>query len=158
MIELRVRSFLGDASVMPKLRKLFDEQPDRWEQAGNLSLHAQRSLQTLAAGNDRIAFEALERKANELRAEVAGPLPTPLEKLLADRIVLCWLDTHQADRDFARQVQSGVSLPLGDYLDRRRDRAHRRYLHAIRSLAQVRRLLGPSLQVNIADQQVNVVG
>ena len=33
--------------------------------------------------------------------------------------------------------------------------AHRRYLSAIRSLAQVRRLLSPSIQVNIAEQQIN---
>ena len=37
---------------------------------------------------------------------------------------------------------------------RRLDAAQRRYLHAIRTLAQVRRLLGPSVQVNIAEKQL----
>ena len=36
------------------------------------------------------------------------------------------------------------------------DHAHRRYLSAIRTLAQVRKLLVPVVQVNIADRQVNV--
>jgi hypothetical protein len=36
------------------------------------------------------------------------------------------------------------------------DRAHRRYLSALKTLATVRRLLVPAVQVNIADKQVNV--
>jgi hypothetical protein len=38
------------------------------------------------------------------------------------------------------------------------DRAHRRYLSAIKALALVRRLAVPVLQVNIARKQVNVAG
>jgi hypothetical protein len=37
------------------------------------------------------------------------------------------------------------------------DRAHRRYVHAIRALAQVRRLQLPAVaQLNVASNQVNV--
>ena len=36
------------------------------------------------------------------------------------------------------------------------NRAQRRYLAAIKSLVQVRRLLGPMVQVNIAEKQVNI--
>jgi len=44
-------------------------------------------------------------------------------------------------------------------IDRHRDRAHRRYLQAVKALAQVRKLLGASVtQVNIAENQVNVAG
>ena len=38
------------------------------------------------------------------------------------------------------------------------DRAHRRYLSAIRTLAQVRRLLTPAVQINVGENQVNVAG
>jgi hypothetical protein len=38
------------------------------------------------------------------------------------------------------------------------DRAHRRYLSAIKTLATVRKLALPVLQVNIAKKQVNVAG
>jgi hypothetical protein len=36
------------------------------------------------------------------------------------------------------------------------DRAHKRYLSALKALAQVRKLALPVLQVNIADKQLNV--
>ncbi len=38
------------------------------------------------------------------------------------------------------------------------DRAHNRYLSAIKTLATVRKLALPILQVNIAKKQVNVAG
>ncbi|GAF81060.1 unnamed protein product [marine sediment metagenome] len=45
------------------------------------------------------------------------------------------------------------------FLGGHRDRAHRRYLQAVKALAQVRKLLGASVtQVNIAENQVNVAG
>ncbi len=44
----------------------------------------------------------------------------------------------------------------GDYAQCRRDRAHRRFLSACKPFAQVRRLLGPGIQVNVADKRVKV--
>ena len=41
-----------------------------------------------------------------------------------------------------------------EHLEERRDRAHRRYLSAIKALVQVRRLLVPMVQVKMAEQQV----
>jgi hypothetical protein len=49
-----------------------------------------------------------------------------------------------------------LTLAQADYRQRTRDRAHRRYLSAIRTLALVRKLAAPVLQVNIAKRQVNV--
>ncbi len=49
-----------------------------------------------------------------------------------------------------------LTLAQGDYHQRRIDRAHRRYLASIKALAQVRRLLTPAVQVNIAERQINV--
>jgi len=37
-------------------------------------------------------------------------------------------------------------------------RAQRRYLAAIKALAMVRRLGIPAVQINVADQQINVMG
>jgi hypothetical protein len=41
-----------------------------------------------------------------------------------------------------------------EHLEERRDRAHRRFLSAIKALAQVRRLLVPMVQMNVAENQV----
>ena len=44
-----------------------------------------------------------------------------------------------------------------DHLQKRLDRAHRRHLSAIRTLAQIRKL-GPAVQINIAEKQINTSG
>ena len=38
------------------------------------------------------------------------------------------------------------------------ERSQRRFLSAVKALAQVRKLLGVNVQINIAEQQVNVAG
>ncbi len=49
-----------------------------------------------------------------------------------------------------------LTMEQGEYHQRTIDRAQKRYLAAIKALAQVRRLLTPAVQVNIADQQINL--
>jgi hypothetical protein len=122
---------------------------------GNLSRMAEQALIRAATGENLSFREALIRKLDLLRDELGGPSPTPLERLLVDRVVACWLQLHHADLLLAQQAE-GMTLVQGDYHQRTRDRAHRRYLSAIRTLAIVRKLALPVLQVNIADKQVNV--
>jgi hypothetical protein len=51
-----------------------------------------------------------------------------------------------------------MSLELGNYYQRSISSAQKRYLAAIKTLALVRKLAIPILQVNIAKKQVNVAG
>ena len=39
----------------------------------------------------------------------------------------------------------------------RQDRTQRRLTNACKALAQIRKLLGPNIQINVAEQQVNVM-
>jgi hypothetical protein len=91
-----------------------------------------------------------------LREELAGPSPTPLERLLVERVVACWLQVQDADVRYA-QAKS-LSLEWSKHHQQRMDRAHKRYLSAIKALTLVRKLALPVLQVNIARKQVNVAG
>jgi hypothetical protein len=49
------------------------------------------------------------------------------------------------------------TLAQGNYYQKRLDRAHRNHLSAIRTLAQIRKL-GPVVQINIAEKQINTAG
>ena len=49
-----------------------------------------------------------------------------------------------------------LTLGQAEFHQKRITKAHNRYLSAIRTLAQVRRLGVPAVQVNIGEQQVNV--
>jgi hypothetical protein len=51
-----------------------------------------------------------------------------------------------------------VTSPGAEFMERRIDHAHRQYLATLKTLATVRRLAVPILQVNLARQQVNVAG
>lgn len=83
-----------------------------------------------------------------MKEELNGASPTPLEKLLVERILTCWLEVQWYDYQFT--MAENVTLAQGDYFQRRQMRAHVRYLTAIKTLAQVRRLALPAVQVNIA--------
>jgi hypothetical protein len=123
---------------------------------GDLAREAQRALIGRCSGTNLLHREALTRKLDLLRAEVAGPTPTPVERLLAERVAACWLHLHHLELLYAQR--ESLSVAHGTYFHRAIDRAHARYLAAIKALAQVRRLAVPALQVNIAREQVNVAG
>jgi hypothetical protein len=77
----------------------------------------------------------------QLRAELAGPNPSPLERLLVERIAICWLQSYHADQRHASATSWTTSLNYAQEAER----AQRRLESAIRTLATVRRLaLGPS--------------
>jgi hypothetical protein len=96
------------------------------------------------------------QRTQRLRAELGGANPTRLERLLVERIVACWLHLHHLEMIYAGK--ESMSLELGSYYQRSLTSAQKRYLTAIKTLAVVRTLAAPVLQVNIAKKQVNVAG
>jgi hypothetical protein len=133
------RARLGEAAAVPALRAALDRHPEVWDRFGDLADHARRSWIELISGPDLALALALTRKAASLEADLSGPDPSPLERLLAARIVACWLQVHQAD---AAQAQSGeVSLKHAEFMSKRQARVHKSYLMSIASLATIRRLL-----------------
>jgi hypothetical protein len=150
------RAQKGDASTLPALREVLKNPALVDAFGGDLARQAELSFVRAAAGDNLLFQEALPRKLELLRAELAGPNPTPVERLLVERVVACWLQVQDADVRYAQA--KNLSLEWGEYYQRRMDRAHKRYLSAIKTLALVRKLALPVLQVNIARKQVNVAG
>jgi hypothetical protein len=142
----RARS--GDATALPAVRRMLDD-PDAVDRlGGNLASQAEHALIRSTMDDNLSAREATHRKLALLRAELAGPAPPPLERLLVERVVACWLQLHVSDIHLAQQSGS-LTMAQAEYHSRNRDRAHNRYLSAIKTLALVRRLARPVLQVNI---------
>jgi hypothetical protein len=48
-------------------------------------------------GDDLGVREAIYAKLDSLPAELLGANPTPVERLLAERVVACWLQVQDAD-------------------------------------------------------------
>ena len=98
---LLARAHRGDATVLPELQTFLDAHPEVWRQCGDLARHAEESLLTLATGNDLFGKEAVRKKLAEIKAELGGAEPPPLEKLLVERIAVCWLAVYFAEADAA---------------------------------------------------------
>ncbi len=86
----------------------------------------------------------------------AGPRPSTPERLLAGRVALRWLGLAVEEGAYHLTLAWGVDASDDEFHQQRVERAQRRYLAAIKALAQVRRLGVPALQVNIGDKQINV--
>lgn len=149
------RAEAGDTSALPALREVLDQKPQLVEDIGNLALQAERSLIDAMSGNNLMAKESLRRKLTSLRGDLAGVDPTPLERLLVERVVACWLQVQYADILYAQRLNKGELANIS-HIERLQEKAHNRYISAIKALAQIRRLDLPALQLNIADKQINI--
>jgi hypothetical protein len=116
------------------------------------------ALVRVAAGDNPVAKEAIVRKLDALRREVTGPRPSTLERLLADRVAIGWLVLTLAEGTYHQALERGLDPADEAVYLKRVDRAQRRYLAAIKTLAQVRKMGVPAVQLNIGQKQINVAG
>lgn len=136
LIEQAKSANAGDATAMSLLRQTMKELP--WLISGfggNLAERANRSLIDSITGKHLIQKEAIFLWMEQMRVELAGPNPSAMERLLVDRVVTCWLQTQHADYMVARADS--------DDSQRRQDRAQRRFLSAVKTLATVRKMALP---------------
>src|SRR5215468_6753180 len=87
----------GDTTVLPVLRTYMALTPGLWEERGNMARLAQRAMIQQVARQNLLVQESLTRKCAALIQELAGPIPSPIEQLLVERIVLCWLQLSVAE-------------------------------------------------------------
>ena len=147
----------GDQAALPAIKQVFDAVPGVWDAYGNIATIAQNALIDLVAGKSVVTGEGIRKTMAAMRADLSGPNASPLERLLVERVVACWALSFQADIAYAESLKRASPMEA-EHCQRRQDRAARQYLYALRSLAVVRRLLVPPVQVNVAERQVNIAG
>lgn len=79
-----------------------------------------------------------------------------LERLLIDEVVMTWLHLRKIQYSYHKTTAGQHRFKEGRYWESRLSAAQRRHLRAVESLARVRKM--QPLQINIAQQQVNVAG
>lgn len=148
----------GDTTALSAVQVALDAWPAVWQEYGDLAKTARDSLVRRIAGEKALAQQEMyERKLAAMQQDLAGPTPSFLERLLVERIVLCWLHLYYAEGIYTQNMEE-FSIRQAEFQQARISKAQTRYLMAIRTLAQIRRLNVPAVQVNIAEQQVNVAG
>jgi hypothetical protein len=146
----------GDTSILPTIRHLLDQVPALWENSHVLAHQVEKAWTNALSGADLMSKEIIAREVEGLRSQLLGLHPTPLEKLLVDRICICWLAVQHTELHAARRFNERAVV-LTQSEEHRLDKVHHRFLSAIRELARVRKLLQPTtnLQVNIGTHQTN---
>jgi hypothetical protein len=145
----------GEPEALAALRAVCEQTPELWRRMGNLASHVEDELVSATAGANEVYRDAIYSSLDEQRRALTGPDPSPLERLLVDRIVVCGLDLANLELG-SRQEDERHTPAQREHMARLVDRSHRRYLAAIRTLANVRQMAVPAMQVNVADKQINV--
>lgn len=145
-----------DASAMEELTRALQQHPELEVALSAIGEHITRFLLQATAPENLLMRALWPKRLEEMRRELAGPKPTPLERALVERIVTCYLAVSLAEID---AVSKGSTPEQREFYERRLERAHHRYTSAAVALARVRRLLAPVVQVNVAQpgaQQLNL--
>jgi hypothetical protein len=74
-----------------------------------------------------------------MEAELGLAQASPLERLLIERITICWLQTHYAEAAFIRMEGTNGTAPAR--VLKRQDKAQRQLLASIKQLTLLRKLL-----------------
>jgi hypothetical protein len=144
-------------------RKLLEASPAVISRASDIGRKSQHLLIETASGGDPLTEYALSGRLDMMRDEIAGENPTPLEILLTERVVSCWLLVELFEALMASQLwketpdEKRVTERVLRYYLRWQESANARFLAAVRELARVRKLeaTAPPVQVNT---QVNILG
>jgi hypothetical protein len=151
------RAEKGNKKAVPEIREILQKSPDlAWRFMDFATFAECRFIENMTKDKDLASRETMEFQLASMREEIAGENPSPLERLLAERIVLTWLQIQLFEGLYASSMFKSMSLVQGSYYQKRLDYTYRRHLSAIRTLAQVRKL-GPAVQINIAEKQINTI-
>lgn len=156
LLEAISKADAGDSKALEVVRECFRDVPNVADTVSGLAYNAEASiLANVPPGAQELFRQQATNLRTKLRQEGSG---TALETILIRRITLDYLASLQADRVRSLAPGESRSLELSRFYDHQADRAHRRFLASVESLARVRRLITPIAQINIAERQVNVAG
>jgi len=124
----------GDQAALAELRRFLDVHPEIWQTCGDLGRVAERAWLDVLVGNDTLARASAQRHLGAMKAELIGPRPTSLERLLADEIAVSYLAKQHAEVS----ATSGGSIAQVSFRQRRLEGAARRFVRAVKTLADLR--------------------
>ena len=152
ILHLIKRASGGDQAAFEELQSIGDYT------SGFSSAILRGKLQHRASGETNlIAHDSVAKDLVAVTAGLAAPSDGPIERLIIQRAAVAVVDAGLADREHLDSIRDHRDPGLAEVLDRRRDRAHRRLLQTLRTLAQVRRLNRVAVQVNVGNGNMNVL-
>lgn len=148
------RTQAGDPKTLPVVRKMLENPANVEVFGGNLAEAAERAFATAIAGKDVGMCEAVLRRMELLREELLDESESPIERVVVERVVACWLQLQDAELRLAREPADSERLWKRE---KRAEAVERRFLSSVKALALVRRLGAATLQVNVAEKPINAI-
>jgi hypothetical protein len=151
----------GQEDAVPEIRQILSEHPDlAWRFVDVAHIAEDTLIKKMTKEGDLATKELIRCQLEAMREEIAGENPSPLERLLAERVVATWLQIQLFEGLYASGMSKSTTIAWGSFHQKRLDQTYRRHLSAIRTLAQMHKLLkGTAItQINIADKQINTTG
>lgn len=137
-------------------REYLSKNPDAWKVIGDVAVQTREQL--LRSIENAGLIETTKHGIWELERQFNYADSPVIERLLIENILNCWVHYHMVEYRYTAIMAGSVTAGEGLYWEKRLSTAQRRYLRAIETLAKVRRMKLPALQVNIGEKQVNVAG
>jgi hypothetical protein len=121
------------------LRQFIDSHPEMAKEHNVVAYSVRRGLM-LKISAEPGNFELFEREYEKNRDELGWKDASPIERLMIERVMLCWMRLLWCEHYDAGFMQGGVSMRESEYADKQLARAHSRYVRALESLARLRLL------------------
>jgi len=145
-----------DPADVSELKAFLANHPEVWSYVGDISVQA-RALMIKHLDATPAFSELLSVGLRDLETQLGAAAASPLERLLIDQVVVCWLHFWTIQYRYSNVMHEEHSFQCGTHWEKRLSMAQSRFLKAIQTLARVRKIAGRSpLQINIAEQQINV--
>jgi hypothetical protein len=141
--ELHAQALLKDepsAEAKAYYDKRLLSDPDAWRSLGDLMSEAtDLAFKGFWLGYGTKA--SVKHGAELLKKDLGYDSAPPLERLLIEQVVMCYVRLGMIEHEYSRTVRGEYSMKVAEHMEGRLTQAQRRYVRATISLARVRGLL-----------------
>jgi hypothetical protein len=128
----------GDPEAIQALRRFLDERVELAKKLGDLAWNVETVLITKITDGNALVIEAIRRQVAQLREELAGETPNPIERLLVDQVVAVYLEGQYLQ--LKQTDASGTTQGRATQQMKRLESSQKRLTKAIKTLAIVRKM------------------
>ena len=142
---------------LSELRQYLNRFPELRHQVGSLAAIASDRLITLTTTRPFV-YQAIVHVAQDLRHKLTRPGDTAVEHLIIEQCIIAHMLHYTLHMQYL-ELTGDPDTPLQDlaFWEKRLTVSQHRFLRALESLARVRNLAIPLMQINIAKEQTNIM-
>lgn len=131
----------GDRCVLPQIKFFLTEDHHIAEHFAAIARTAAERWLALYAGGNVVIAELVRKKMIAGRAALTGWPPSPLDAVMIEQVVVCWLRSHYAAVIYAQALAANVSDGIAREIQRQQDAGQHALALSLRQLAELRRLM-----------------